>query len=99
MNKHIPDFATDASAEAFLEQDLSDVDFAQFKPMRFELAPKTRVLNMRLPEPLLHAVRERAAALGMPYGRYVRMVLEADIAQHARAHTTHISGRAAKPHL
>lgn len=37
--KKVPQFKTDQEAEAFLEQDLSNLDFSQFKPMRFEIAP------------------------------------------------------------
>jgi len=77
--KRVPEFQTDAEAEAFLEQDLSNLDFKQFKPMRFEVAKKEASLNMRLPAALMHAVRAKAKAQGIPYARYVRMTLEADL--------------------
>ena len=77
--KRVPEFKTDAQAEAFLEQDLSALDFKQFKPMRFEIAKKEAALNMRLPIVLMDAVRAKAKAQGLPYSRYVRMVLEADL--------------------
>lgn len=77
--KEIPEFKTDLEAELFLEQDLSGLDFKQFKPMVFEVAKKEAALNMRLPAVLLEAVRAKAKAKGIPYSRYVRMVLEADI--------------------
>ncbi len=77
--KRVPEFKTDAEAEAFLEQDLSGLDFKQFKPMRFEIAQKDAALNMRIPAVLLDAVRAKAKAKGIPYARYVRMVLEADL--------------------
>jgi len=77
--KRVPEFTSDAQAEAFLEQDLSDLDFSQFKPMRFEFAKKESSLNMRLPAMLLAAVKARARAQGIPYARYVRGVLEADL--------------------
>lgn len=77
--KRVPELKTDAEAEAFLEQDLSDLDFSQFKPMRFELAKKEAALNMRLPAALMDAIRAKAKAQGIPYARYVRMVLEADL--------------------
>lgn len=77
--KQVPEFKTDAEAEAFLEQDLSDLDFSKFKPMRFEMARKESALNMRLPTALLEAIREKARSKGMPYTRYVRMVLEDDL--------------------
>lgn len=77
--KRVPEFKTDAEAEAFLEKDLSGLDFKQFKPMRFEVAKKEAALNMRLPAALMDAVRAKAKAKGIPYSRYVRMVLEADL--------------------
>jgi predicted DNA binding CopG/RHH family protein len=36
MKRKLPDFASDEEAEAFLDQDLSDLDFSQFKPVEFE---------------------------------------------------------------
>lgn len=36
----VPGMATDEEAEAFLQEDLSDLDFSQFKPAHFELAAK-----------------------------------------------------------
>jgi predicted DNA binding CopG/RHH family protein len=38
--KKVPVMTTDAEAEAFLDQDLSDLDFSQFKPVKFEFAAK-----------------------------------------------------------
>jgi predicted DNA binding CopG/RHH family protein len=73
--------ATDEEAEAFLEQDLSDLDFAQFKPVRFEFARKDARVNMRLPEPLLEAVKARAKARGIPYQRFIREALEHAVAR------------------
>lgn len=81
--KRVPELKTDTQAEALLEQDLSDLDFQQFKPMRFEMVKKQAALNMRLPAALLDAIRAKAKAQGIPYSRYVRMVLEADL-QHAK---------------
>ncbi|MHB1284887.1 MAG: CopG family antitoxin [Metallibacterium scheffleri] len=80
--KRVPEFKTDAAAEAFLEQDLSGLDFKRFKPMRFEIEPKAAALNMRLPSSLLDALKAKAKASGIPYTRYVRMLLENDVARH-----------------
>ncbi len=80
ISRKVPRLKTDAAAEAFLEQDLSDLDFAQFKPMRFEVQRKDAQINMRLPRPLLAAVRRRAAARGIPYTRLIRQVLESSLA-------------------
>ena len=77
--KRVPEFKTDAEAEAFLEQDLSHIDFKQFKPMRFEVSRKESSMNLRLPTVLMDAIRAKAKARGIPYARYVRMVLEADV--------------------
>jgi predicted DNA binding CopG/RHH family protein len=59
MKRQVPRLTTDEEAEAFLEQDLSDLDFSQFKPVRFEFEKKAARVNMRLPEPLLAAVKAR----------------------------------------
>jgi hypothetical protein len=49
MKRKVPKMTTDEEAEAFLEQDLSDLDFSQFKPVKFEFQAKAARLNMRLP--------------------------------------------------
>jgi predicted DNA binding CopG/RHH family protein len=76
MKRKVPRMTTDEEAEAFLEQDLSDLDFSQFKPVHFEFQAKSARLNMRLPAPLLAAVKARAKLRGVPYTRYIRQVLE-----------------------
>ncbi len=74
--RKVPILRTDEEAEAFLEQDLSDLDFSQFKPVKFEFAAKDQRLNMRLPLSLLEAVKKKAKAEGLPYQRYIRAALE-----------------------
>lgn len=75
--KPLPPFGTDAEAEAFVETaDLSDYDLSSFKPMRFEFEKKSAQLNMRLPEPLLEAVKAKARERGIPYTRLIREALE-----------------------
>ncbi len=74
--RKVPIFKTDEEAEAFLEQDLSDLDFSQFKPAKFEFITKDSRVNMRLPEALLKAVKAKAKAAKMPYQRFIRAVLE-----------------------
>ncbi len=81
MPKQIPKFETDEELEAFIEGDLSDLDFSQFKRVHFEFAKKTAQLNMRLPEALLEAVKSRSAARGIPYTRFIREVLEQAISR------------------
>ena len=82
--KKVPILKTDAEAEEFLNQDLSDLDFSQFKPVRFEFQPKTERVNMRLPAELLQAVRRKAEAEGMPYQRFIRATLERAVAGKGR---------------
>ena len=79
--KKVPRLTTDEEAEAFLEHDLSDLDLSQFKPVKFEFGKKDARLNMRLPEPLLEAVRKRADAKGVPFTRYIRELIERDLAK------------------
>jgi predicted DNA binding CopG/RHH family protein len=74
--KRVPKLTTDAEAEAFLERDLSNLDYGDFKPVRFEFQKKAARVNMRLPEPLLEAVKRRAASRGIPYQRFIREALE-----------------------
>lgn len=76
MKKKVPRLRSDEDAEAFLESDLSNLDYAQFKPVRFEFEKKTARINMRLPQPLLEAVKRRATARKIPYQRFIREVLE-----------------------
>ena len=83
MSRRVPKLSTDADAEAFLDQDLSDLDFSQFKPVRFEFGRKDARVNMRLPQPLLEAVKTRAAAIGVPYQRFIRQALEAAVGRKA----------------
>ena len=85
MKKPFPEFKTDAEAEAFVETaDLAQYDFSDMKPMRFELRRKDKSVSLRLPEPLLDAVRRRAASAGMPYQRFIRMAVERALQQRPR---------------
>ena len=76
MKKKVPRLKTDKQAEAFLAEDLSDLDFSQFKSTRFEFEKKDEQINMRVPKPLLAAVKARAKARGIPYTRFIRETLE-----------------------
>ena len=76
---------TDRAAEAFVRRaDLTRYDLSQLQPVRFEFAPKSARLNMRLPEELLAAVKDAAADRGMPYQRFIRQALERALASAAR---------------
>ena len=78
--KTVPEMTTDAAAEAFLERDLSGLDFSEFRPTRFEFARKDATVNMRLPSALLEAIKARAAERGIPYQRWIREMLEEKVA-------------------
>ena len=76
----VPLLTTDEEAEAFLAQDLSALDPAQFRPLTWETSPKSARLTMRLPEPLLTALKAKAAQRGIPYQRLIREALERALA-------------------
>ena len=77
MKPKIPTFRTDADAEHFVDTaDLSEYDLSGLRPVRFEFERKASQLNMRLPTPLLEAVKQRAAARGNPYTRFIREAVE-----------------------
>ena len=84
MKKKVPRLTTDKAAEEFLAQDLSDLDFSQFTPARFEFEKKDGYINMRVPKPLLAAVKARAKARGIPYTRLIRETLEQAMMTKAR---------------
>jgi len=77
MKKPLPNLESDAAAEAFVESaDLTDYDLSGMRMFKFEVQPKTERINMRLPKPLLEAVKAAAKKSGLPYQRYIRLVLE-----------------------
>lgn len=77
MKKKLPTLTSDEEAEAFVaNSDLSEYDLSEMVPVRFELKPKDKSVNLRLPEQLLEAVRSRATRAGIPYQRFIRMALE-----------------------
>ena len=79
--KPMPSLRSDAEAEQFVASaDLSEYDLSAFKPTRFEYQPKSASITMRLPAPLLNALKAKAKAQGIPYTRYVRLLLETDVA-------------------
>jgi predicted DNA binding CopG/RHH family protein len=77
MKKTIPTFKTDQEAEDFVATaDLTEYDLSGGQVVRFELRPKDKTVNLRLPGALLNAVRHQAEKAGIPYQRYIRMALE-----------------------
>lgn len=78
--KKMPSLDSDEEARDFVQKaDLTEYDLSGFRPARFEFEPKSAQLNMRMPQPLLDAVKDRARARGIPYTRYIREVLEKEI--------------------
>jgi predicted DNA binding CopG/RHH family protein len=76
MKRKVPQMKTDKDVESFIEQDLSDLDFSQFKSFRFEFENKDARVNMRLPKRQLDAVKAEAKRRGIPYQRLMRELLE-----------------------
>lgn len=77
-----PTLPTDEAADAFVESaDLSEYDWSAAEPVRYEFGPKSAAFNMRLPQAMLDAVKARAAAKGVPFTRYVRMLIEQDLSR------------------
>jgi predicted DNA binding CopG/RHH family protein len=74
--RKVPVMTTDEEAEAFLDRDLSGLDYSAFKPLDWEAQPKTARVNMRLPESLMAAVKARATERGIPYQRLIREAIE-----------------------
>ena len=79
--KKIPRLMTDEAAERFVDAgDLTQFDLTGFKPAHFEFEKKAAQINMRVPKPLLEAVKTKAQARGIPFTRYIRMLMERDVA-------------------
>ena len=77
MKAKLPKLPTDREAEDFVAKaDLTEYDLSEMRPVRFEFQPKDERVNMRLPRPLLDAVKATAARAGMPYQRFIRQALE-----------------------
>ena len=80
--KKLPVVRTDRAAESLVNRaDLAGYDLSRMRPVRFEFAPKSARLNMRLPEDLLTAVKDAAAESGVPYQRFIRQLLERALAE------------------
>ena len=77
MKKSLPMLTSDKEAEEFVATaDLTDYDLSNMRMVRFEFQPKSERVNMRLPRPLLDAVKATAAKAGIPYQRFIRQTLE-----------------------
>lgn len=77
LKKRMPVLKSDEEAERFVDTaDLTQYDLSTFKPMQFEFERKDARVNMRLPEQLLAALKERAKQRRIPYQRFIREALE-----------------------
>lgn len=86
MKKKLPKLRSDKDAEEFVAKaDLTEYDLSGMKMVHFEFQPKSERVNMRLPKPLLRAVKASAAKAGMPYQRFIRQALEAAVQPRKRA--------------
>ena len=75
--KRLPVLKSDKEADDFVATaDLSEYDLSGFKVVQFEFEKKAARVTMRLPEPLLEAVKQIAAKRGIPYQRFIREALE-----------------------
>ena len=75
--KNFSSFRTDQKAEDFVDNiDLSKYEFSEFKTVKYEFEPKNTTINLRLPEKLLEAIKEKAKQLGLPYTRFIRLIIE-----------------------
>ncbi len=86
MKKKLPKLRSDKAAEDFVAKaDLTEYDLSDLRTVRFEFQPKSERVNMRLPEPLLKAVKASAAKAGVPYQRFIRQALEVAVQARKRA--------------
>lgn len=84
MKKKLPELLSDEEAEEFVANaDLTEYDLSDLRTVLFEFQPKSERVNMRLPKPLLDAVKASAHKAGMPYQRFIRQVLEAAVGPSA----------------
>jgi predicted DNA binding CopG/RHH family protein len=82
MKKKIPSFNSDQEAQTFVDTaNLAEYDLSGGQAMQFEFQAKSANLNMRIPKPLLDAVKQRAKESGIPYTRFIRQLMEREISQ------------------
>jgi predicted DNA binding CopG/RHH family protein len=66
MKTSLPKLTSDEEAEEFVAAaDLTDCDLSPMRMVRFEFQPKSERVNMRLPRPLLDAVKAVIAKAGV----------------------------------
>jgi predicted DNA binding CopG/RHH family protein len=86
MKKKIPVFNTDKEAHDFADTaNLTEYDLSGGTPVQFEFEAKSAHINMRVPKPLLDAVKERARVRGIPYTRFIRQLIEREVSRAGKA--------------
>lgn len=75
--KPLPEFATDAEAETFVDEaDLSEYDLSQMVQIDFGFTRTSEQISMMLPRSLLDAIHTAAMRRGMSSKRFIRETLE-----------------------
>lgn len=75
--KQFEPLLSDEQAEREVDEiDLSEYDLSEFKKVRLEDLAKEARIMLRLPQPLLDAVKAEAARRNLPYSRFIRLTLE-----------------------
>jgi predicted DNA binding CopG/RHH family protein len=98
MKKPLPTLRSDEEAEDFVATaDLTDYDLSGLRLMRFEFEPKSERVNLRLPRPLLDAVKATAAKAGLPYQRFIRQALETAVRTQSKPEPSRPSCPSATP--
>ena len=83
--KKLPRLKSDKEAEEFVATaDLTDYDLSDMRVVRFEFEPKAAQINMRVPQALLDALKERARHRGIPYTRFIRELMEREVSRPER---------------
>jgi predicted DNA binding CopG/RHH family protein len=86
MKKKIPTFNTDKEARDFVDTaNLTEYDLSGGTQVQFEFEAKSAHINMRVPKPLLDAVKERARMRGIPYTRFIRQLIEREVSRADKA--------------
>lgn len=84
--KQFPVFQSDEEAERFVDEaDLSEYDFSEFKPVRFEFKKKDARMELRLPYAQLEALKGMAKQAGIPHTRLARKFIDDGLAAMERA--------------
>lgn len=88
MNKPIPEFQNEDEEQNFWsEHDASEyLDWMPAKRVLFpNLKPSTRAISIRLPDPLLDALRQIANERDVPYQSLIKMFLQERVESELRS--------------